>query len=642
MENKSGLIKSIEQLQLEILEQVKVEEESYVINELNNMVETLAEAKSQLEVEKYKIVFIGEKGNGKTTLASHLFDLVSYNNPSSKERKLLGNDVKKVNELLTTGSGGTTMSEVVIVPDSETFIEIKKMENSKVISLLEILCHSYWSEINEDKSNSSPLPEEYNRGLRNLIGLTEDEIIELTSSSKTMGDFIEEIVTRANLNYRTTEKIVYHGEVTLEGQKDWIRREFGLINRVAREDMSIPEVINVHVNSEILNDKAISKVESIIDTRGLDSKGWEAREDLHNYLNKQKNTICVFVGGFNNPITYNTKGLIDNVIVNPPYNNKSNLVLLVNWEEGQPENTIGDNGVVEGEEEGINHKRNAIWRELHYLDFDKGNILFYNPFCCFTRGKLISNSSIEVYKQEKNPFVDTIFSIINKREEGVIRYIDKVKEDFHRLTNGRITKSDMQYIEVIKSNIESLKLNNNFMEIEGFNELLTQCIASWHPSTINATNKLFGEWYNGNVYQSGYTVMGQFVDSIFENEILKVINVISSQKQYNISRSCRTLLSLWEENIIRLYNEFKDNLGEKTKNYLGEHILSPKVNGSPFWSSVISRYGKGKGYVKDVTRIYKKELDTKSGLVYRLFIASLEEEFLLKIDTLINHKKITT
>lgn len=642
MENKSGVIKSIEQLQLEILEQVKVEEESYVINELNNMVETLAEAKSQLEVEKYKVVFIGEKGNGKTTLASHLFDLVSYNKPSSKERKLLGNDFKKVNELLTTGSGGTTMSEVVIVPDSETFIEIKKMENSKVISLLEIFCHSYWSELKEDKNNSSPLPEEYNRGLRNLIGLTEDEIIELTSSSKTIGDFIEEIVTRANLNYRTTEKIVYHCEVTLEGQKDWLKREFGLINRVAREDMSIPEVINVHVNSEILNDNAISKVESIIDTRGLDSKGWEAREDLHNYLNKQKNTICVFVGGFNNPITYNTKGLIDNVIVNPPHNNKSNLVLLVNWEEGQPENTIGDNGVVEDEEEGINHKRNAIWRELHFLDFDKENILFYNPFCCFTKGKLISNSSIEVYNQEKIPFVDTIFSIIKKREEGLIKYIDKVKEDFHRLTNGRITKSDMQYIKVIKSNIESLKLNNNFIEIEGFNELLIQCIASWHPSTINATNKLFGEWYNGNVYQSGYTVMGQFVDLIFEKEVLKVVNVISSQKQYNISRSCCTLLSLWEENIIRLYNEFKDNLGEKTKNYLGQHILSPKVNGSLFWSSVISRYGKGKGYVKDVTRIYKKELDTKSGLMYRLFIASWEEEFLLKIDTLINHKKITT
>ena len=81
------------------------------------------------------------------------------------------------------------------------------MENSKVISLLEILCHSYWSEVKEDKGNSSTLPEEYNRGLRNLIRLTEDEIIKLASDSKTVGDFIEEIVTRANLNHRTTEKL---------------------------------------------------------------------------------------------------------------------------------------------------------------------------------------------------------------------------------------------------------------------------------------------------------------------------------------------------------------------------------------------------------------------------------------------------
>ncbi|MGG3671793.1 site-specific integrase [Bacillus cereus] len=61
LENKRGLIKSIEQLQLEIQEQVNIVEESYVINELKNMVETLGEAKSQLEVEKYKVVFIGEK-----------------------------------------------------------------------------------------------------------------------------------------------------------------------------------------------------------------------------------------------------------------------------------------------------------------------------------------------------------------------------------------------------------------------------------------------------------------------------------------------------------------------------------------------------------------------------------------------------
>ena len=79
-----------------------------------------------MEVEKYKIVFIGEKGNGKTTLASHLFDLISYSKPSSKERKLLGDEVKKVNELLTTGCGGTTMSEVVIVPILKHLLKLRK------------------------------------------------------------------------------------------------------------------------------------------------------------------------------------------------------------------------------------------------------------------------------------------------------------------------------------------------------------------------------------------------------------------------------------------------------------------------------------------------------------------------------------
>lgn len=61
LKDKNELIKSIEQLQLEVLEQVKVEEESYIINELNNMVETLTEAKANWKLKSIKIVFIGEK-----------------------------------------------------------------------------------------------------------------------------------------------------------------------------------------------------------------------------------------------------------------------------------------------------------------------------------------------------------------------------------------------------------------------------------------------------------------------------------------------------------------------------------------------------------------------------------------------------
>ena len=54
LKDKNELIKSIEQLQLEVLEQVKVEEESYIINELNNMVETLTEAKANWKLKSIK------------------------------------------------------------------------------------------------------------------------------------------------------------------------------------------------------------------------------------------------------------------------------------------------------------------------------------------------------------------------------------------------------------------------------------------------------------------------------------------------------------------------------------------------------------------------------------------------------------
>lgn len=79
-------------------------------NNLKSKLERLNEIEKILRIDKYKIVFIGTIGQGKTTAICHLFNLIGEFNVSKK----IGNKTKEVietRELLSTGSGRTTISK---------------------------------------------------------------------------------------------------------------------------------------------------------------------------------------------------------------------------------------------------------------------------------------------------------------------------------------------------------------------------------------------------------------------------------------------------------------------------------------------------------------------------------------------------
>ena len=82
-------------------------------NALRSKLEQLRKIENILEIDKYKLVFIGKFGSGKTTAINYLFDL-TYD--TSKEFE----------EILFTAPGKTTLCEVIVKSTKQThsFFEV--------------------------------------------------------------------------------------------------------------------------------------------------------------------------------------------------------------------------------------------------------------------------------------------------------------------------------------------------------------------------------------------------------------------------------------------------------------------------------------------------------------------------------------
>ena len=91
---------------------------------LESKLERLHNIEKALAIEKYALVFIGTIGVGKTTAICHLYNLMV----SSRWKMIIRRKVaQKLQELLSTGSGRTTISEVIIKPSEVSRIEIEPL-----------------------------------------------------------------------------------------------------------------------------------------------------------------------------------------------------------------------------------------------------------------------------------------------------------------------------------------------------------------------------------------------------------------------------------------------------------------------------------------------------------------------------------
>lgn len=246
LENTEQVRTLIKRVDKEILDRVPKKGNFKILRSLfllRTIKERLARIESLLRIDKYDLVFIGQVGVGKTTTICHLLNLTRT---AKKQKKLPGGSERKTRtieytkELLSTGSGRTTICEVVICPSETTFIEIVPASLKRVEEFLSEFCEIIWKKVYPDNTNSlEPLSTEVSRAVKNMVGLQDKykdkELIDAAEVfAKQYGkdeqeDFKQAILSRANLGSRTEKILKYTpaAKSTLEDEKLWVEKNFG-------------------------------------------------------------------------------------------------------------------------------------------------------------------------------------------------------------------------------------------------------------------------------------------------------------------------------------------------------------------------------------------------------------------------------
>lgn len=282
----------------------------YTLKTINNRLQKI---KKILKRSKYDILFIGQVGVGKTTAICHLFNLI-YEQKKKKEikssDKVKYKTTKSIEEILSTGSGKTTICEVIIKPASETYIEIFPCSEEDMIELIKEFCIDIWEKVypnDKYEYSSETSSTELIRAIRNIVNLKEthskgnstDEAENLAKkfNSSQFDNFTKQVIKLAKLSQRKQKIFNFLEEPNstkindVEAEKQWIKNKFNEINLAKISTCLIPQQIIIYVSPNIINFEQYPKFNSIIDTKGIDEV--KSRKDLESYIRDNDQTICI-------------------------------------------------------------------------------------------------------------------------------------------------------------------------------------------------------------------------------------------------------------------------------------------------------------------------------------------------------------
>ncbi|UKO99895.1 hypothetical protein [Nostoc sp. UHCC 0870] len=614
------------------------------INNLKSKLERLEEIEKILSIEKYKIVFIGTIGQGKTTAICHLFNLISDFRVSKtingKTRDAIGTKA-----LLSTGSGKTTICEVIIKAADKTYIEIEPYTVDEMENLIFEFCNYIANKENPQSEQRIIISEEIQRAIRNVIELkritksvpngeksksiTVDQAQELFEEAG-IEVLKKTALNNANLESRTSIRIEFDNQ---SKEQEWIKNNFDDINNVRLKDFAIPRKIYLYVSHDVLSGSNLSQFDSVVDTKGLDEN--PIRKDLQKYIDSQ-DSICLFVTPFNAAPEANITKLIGYHLTSKSKEFHHRFVTLVLPHKGEPEKVHDSDG---DRELGLKIRQDEVqstFRNLN-LEFFQDNILFYDSL------RYYRDDIVKVYEEykedvqeDKNELIRAINDVIERRRNLLLDEIKDIRESFGKIKNGEaLTVSEIKAIEKAIQKIENIReyrvpsfvyegspdKEKSFSLIDQYIQYYRTTHKAWN--TKHAIHRNFGyyEPRDIDIYYDAKVV----AEGIGEDEMLKKFTREVKQELENVlceltyaNESLKTLIPELIREFYSLYDEFIYNVGTEIQDELTRKLL-PQSEDSKFWNALIAEKGKekrskGETYTDNVCAIFKRELTSEINL----------------------------
>lgn len=618
------------------------------INNLKSKLERLLEIEKILGIDKYKIVFIGTIGKGKTTAICHLFNLISEFNGS----KTVGGKTQNVNEtkeLLATGSGRTTICEVVLKASEKTYIEIEPYTVDEMENIILEFCEYIANKDNPEVELKISISREIDRAIRNIIDL---KTVNIVSKTVTDGDkkrkplnpridkakakfeelgldgFRKFALNNANLESRTTTRIEFNNQN--DDEKLWIKDTFAAINAVQLKEFAIPRKICLYVSYDVLSGSNLSQFHSVVDTKGLDET--PIRKDLQKYIESQ-DTICLFITPFNDAPEANIRKLITYHLASKSKDFHHRFVTLVLPHKNEPEKANDGDGTWDL---GIQIKQEEIQTIFKHsnLEFFQENILFYDALRYYLENDNIIELNSNRYTKEdvqadKNEFIESMAGVIERRRDKLLGEIKNIQASFVRIKNGdALTETEIKAIENAIQKIKDIKDLSKRVPAFVYDNFIDEYVGyyrttykAWNTKHAIHRNCGYYDPKNLNIYYDAKVV----AEGIDENAMLKKFTKEVKQELEDIlndltsaNESLKTFIpELINQFYMLYYKDFIDKVGTEMEAEINDK-LSPQNEDSPFWNSLIAQKGKprerGETYTDNVCLIFTRELEKETNL----------------------------
>lgn len=589
-----------------------------ILKNLQSKLHTLLEIESILSLEKNKIVFIGTVGVGKTTAICHLFNLIGNFSVSEtindKKRQ-----TEKTQELLATGSGRTTICEVIIKANDRTFIEIEPFSAENMENLIIDFCDGF-SDLDES-SVGQGISREIERALRNIVDFKLEYKTNLDGNRKQtiidrakqafdelgMDEFKKQAISKAELHLRNQTIINFESG----NEKSWIKDTFRKINQGELKEFAIPSRIRINVSKNIYSGSELDKFDSVIDTKGIDEIA--IRKDLEEYIN-EKDTICLFSTAFNSAPETNILELMKYALQMKSKDLHHKFSIFVLPKRDEPENENGGDGTWNTGTEMKKDVIKNVYRRMN-LELVPDNILFYDSLKYYHKGKIDNDYENDV-QAEKNYCYQQIMDIIERRNKNLENNIYEINNNFLSIKKGN-TLSDIETNAIIQSINEIKELRFlRFPEqvYKTFSNEFVTYYRNHYPAwnTKHAIHKRFGFYpiKNIDIYYDSRSIVSKTIIELTKerkDDIEKILNKLT-----RINPDLETLIPELIKQFRINYDNFIEETSINIESFLLYKKLSPQNEDSEFWNALISEKGRPRPrdvkYTDIVCQTFKDEL----------------------------------
>jgi len=533
--------------------------------------------------QDHQIAFVGSIGVGKTTALSLAAGLTLSDPSTTLQNKVV----------LETGSGRTTIGEVRVKSGPKWGLVVEPFSDLEIYQLVGDLSEALKEAKTDITQDRKEIPKELERALRNMAGLPSttrkgadgmrvryDGAAELAQKLE-LEELRSDFASRLKLWSRQTRELWIPGDET--APQRWLRDIFGKINKGLLPDVSLPKRIDVIVPQTLLNQSTFDV--GLIDTRGVAETA--VRPDIRNSINDPR-AVVILCSSFNAAPDQTMIRLIEHVVATGPERMLSErLALLVLPRPGESLQTKDDMGnPVESDADGYDLKHDQVLTVLKPFKADIP-IFFFNAVSD-DAGALSVHLTDLVHRM---------------RQRQVGRIAETTDAISQLMRNYRVEKANLVRRDVIKTLQVFIDQHPEIGErLNPPYDFLISMLRNHYASTVWATTRRQGLWYNLNVYHAvgeGAAAEAKRRSQASFEGLEEHLNNMLGKKDFRSShpflREIFKNVALWKESFV-----------DRVQREATETFRPALQDDITFWEECRERWGQGGGYRQDIGSTFRK------------------------------------